>query len=306
MLRIQCDIMRRFTDATGNAKHLMTIGLLVTAIVLMASVPFRTRVLASQVQDTASEFSYRDLSSVLRDFVDDDGQVDYRNLKAHADSLGAFSSAAGSLDRALYESWDEKEQLAFWINSYNAFTLQAIIDHYPIQSSFLASLRFPKNSIRQISGVWDELQFEVMGQKLTLDQIEHEILRRKFTEPRIHMALVCAAMSCPPLRNEPYQGHILDLQLDDQTRRFLRRAANFRIDRSQNTVYLSKILDWYGEDFVETYGSTESFSRYETIEGAVLNFISGYLSVDDQKFLSGRNKRVEYQDYDWSLNERTG
>ncbi len=297
--------MRRLTDTTGDAKHLMTIGLLCTAIVLMASVSFQTRVLASHVQATASEFSYRGLSSVLRDFVDDGGQVDYQKLKAHADPLSAFSSAAGSLDRALYESWDEKEQIAFWINCYNAFTLQAIIDHYPFKSSFFASLRFPKNSIRQISGVWDELQFEVMDQQLTLDQIEHEILRRKFNEPRIHMALVCAAMSCPPLRNEPYQGHILDLQLDDQTRRFLRQADNFRIDRRQNTVYLSKILDWFGEDFVETYGSTESFSRYGTIGGAVLKFISGYLSIDDHNFLSSRNKRIEYQDYDWSLNEQT-
>ncbi len=144
-----------------------------------------------------------------------------------------------------------------------------------------------------------------MDQQLTLDQIEHEILRRKFNEPRIHMALVCAAMSCPPLRNEPYQGHILDLQLDDQTRRFLRQADNFRIDRRQNTVYLSKILDWFGEDFVETYGSTESFSRYGTIGGAVLKFISGYLSIDDHNFLSSRNKRIEYHDYDWSLNEQT-
>ena len=154
--------------------------------------------------------------------------------------------------------------------------------------------------------MWDELQFEVMGQKLTLDQIEHEILRRKFNEPRIHMALVCAAMSCPPLRNEPYQGHILDLQL-------MIKPVVFYAGRPTSVLTVAKTpftfqRFWTGTErtLSRPTAVTESFSRYETIEGAVLNFISGYLSVDDQKFLSGRNKRVEYQDYDWSLNERTG
>ena len=157
-------------------------------------------------------------------------------MQAKRGELDEFVTAFGRLDEKVYEKWDEKAKIAFWLNAYNAFTLKAIIDNYPIKSSFFRSRVYPKNSIRQIPGVWDKIPFTVMGQDLTLEHIEHKILREGFDEPRIHMALVCAAIGCPPLRNEPYLGEELDDQLDDQTRRFLANQEKFKIARSRNQL----------------------------------------------------------------------
>lgn len=251
-------------------------------------------------------FSYDDYAFVLRTYVDDHGMVNYRGLKEHRDKLDAFAVTIAALDPEVYARWSEKEKIAFWINAYNALTLEAIVAHYPITPSLTASLLFPKNSIRQIPGVWDELHFDVMGRKMTLDEIEHETLRAKFNEPRIHLALVCAAMGCPPLRNEPYVGDRLDDQLDDQARKFLANPQKFRLDRQGNTVYLSSIFKWFGEDFVRTYGTNERFTGYGETERAVLNFISRYLDAGEGDDLTAARYRIKYLDYDWSLNEQGG
>jgi len=249
-------------------------------------------------------FSYDDYAAALKTYVDDQGMVDYQGLKGRHQQLDAFADALGRLDPKVYDGWDQGDKIAFWINAYNALTLEAILAHYPIKSSFTTSLVFPKNSIRQIPGVWDKLQFEVMGRKMTLDQIEHKTLRAQFNEPRIHMALVCAAMSCPPLRNEPYVGERLDEQLDDQTRRFLSNPQKFRLDRNQGRVYLSSIFKWFGEDFVKTYGTDEKFQGHSQAQRAVLNFISQYLDPISRAYLNSEKYDIAYLDYDWSLNEQ--
>jgi len=250
-------------------------------------------------------FSYDDYGAVLAAFLDTQGLVDYQALKGNHQSLDAFAAALGTLSPSVYSNWSEKDQIAFWINAYNALTLEAIIDYYPIQASLLKSAIFPRNSIRQIPGVWTELQFEVVGKKVTLDHIEHQIIRKQFNEPRIHMALVCAGKGCPPLRNEPYTGDRLDEQFIDQTKKFLVQQDKFRIDRSKGRVYLSPIFDWFGGDFVKTYGgnSTPKAGR-STEEKAVLNFIAAHLEANDRDYLSTANSSVVYLDYDWSLNEQ--
>ncbi len=249
-------------------------------------------------------FAYDDYAAVLESYVDDNGMVDYAALKANREKLDAFTTALEKLDRGAYEKWTDKQKIAFWINAYNGLTLQAIIDHYPIKASFIASLRFPRNSIRQIPGVWDELKFPVMGKEMTLDEIEHANLRRNFNEPRIHVALVCAALGCPPLRNEPFTGEFLDVQLDDQTRRFLENPEKFRIDRGGSRVDLSSIFKWFGNDFVETHGTEGQFSGHGESERAVLNFIGKYLHAKDLEYLSDGKYDIKYLDYDWSLNEQ--
>jgi uncharacterized membrane protein YdjX (TVP38/TMEM64 family) len=192
----------------------------------------------------------------------------------------------------------------FLINAYNALTLEAIISNYPIKSSLTASLLYSQNSIRQIPGVWDRLYFLVMGREMTLNHIEHEILRKHFDEPRIHLALVCAAMGCPPLRNDPYDSEWLDEQLDDQARRFLSNPLKFRIDRDKRVVYLSSIFKWYGEDFVKSFGQDGGSSKHSPAEQAVLNHIGRYLNADDRGFLVAGSYDIKYLDYDWSLNEQ--
>lgn len=175
----------------------------------------------------AAEFSYEGYAKTLGAHVYGQGIVNYTGLKADRKGLDAFVSSLSALDPELFGKWSDKEKIAFWINAYNALTLRVIIDNYPIKASFFSALRFPQNSIRQIKGVWDEIQFPVMGRNMTLDNIENDTLRSQFDEPRIHMALVCAALGCPPLRNEPYIWAKLESQLDDQARRFLRTRENF-------------------------------------------------------------------------------
>ena len=240
---------------------------------------------------------------VLQEFVNQQGLVDYKRLKAHNQSLDNFLEKLKELRPKQYEKWDENSKIAFWVNSYNALTLKSIIENYPIRTTLFRSFRFPNNSIRQIPGIWDQLKFEVMGQEVTLDEIEHQIIRSTFDEPRIHMALVCAALGCPPLRNEPYTGKELASQLNDQARRFLRNTDKFLIDRSKGHVYLSKIFDWYGKDFVGHYKRTPGIPGHGQTNSAVLNFIRGYLNSSDQEYLEQGEYKIKYLDYDWSLNQ---
>ncbi len=248
-------------------------------------------------------FSYADYGEVLKAYVNERGLVSYGALKAHRGRLDRFVHSLSTLSPKVYDTWSEREKIAFWINAYNALTLKAIIDNYPIKATFFRSLRFPSNSIRQIAGVWDRLTFTVMGNGMTLDQIEHETLRTKFHEPRIHMALVCAALGCPILRNVPYLAEELDAQLNDQTRRFLGNPEKFGIDRKAGTVHLSSIFKWFGQDFEKDYGTTEKFSRFKGPERSVLNFISGYLNPEDRTYLETGVFSIDYLKYDWSLNE---
>lgn len=255
--------------------------------------------------DRGSKFSYDSYATVLHTHVDDKGMVSYSALGKSPAELNRFVRALAAVDPKTYDSWDEQAQVAFWINAYNALTLRAIIDHYPIKAGLISGLAYPKNSIRQIAGVWDKVQFLVMDKRMTLNQIEHEILRAKFYEPRIHVALVCAAMGCPPLRNEPFLGDKLDEQLNDQAKRFLADPAKFRIDRGSGKVHLSSIFKWFGEDFVKGHKPDGDFaSGGSDSEKAVLHFISGYLPAQDAEYLKTGKYEVAYLDYDWSLNER--
>ncbi len=244
------------------------------------------------------------LADVLR-HVDDRGLVDYAGLSREPSLLRRFADSLADYPEARLRELSEADQIAFWINAYNGLTLKAVVDHYPIQASFLSSLIYPRNSIRQIPGVWDRLRFEVSGRMLTLDEIEHEILRGEFDEPGIHLALVCAARSCPPLRSEPYVGPRLEQQLADQARRFLADPNSFRIDRTSGTVYLSRILEWYGSDFVNRFRSAEP-GRHSEVERAVLNYLAQHLDPEQARYLRQGDFRVRYLDYDWTLNERPG
>jgi hypothetical protein len=249
---------------------------------------------------TPADEAYADL---LTKHASPKGMVDYKALKANRQELDHYVRSLAGLDPKAYEEWSDEEKIAFWINAYNGLTLKVIIDHYPIKTGgLIASLRFPEASIRQIPGVWDRIRHVVMGQPMTLDEIEHEVLRKRFDEPRIHMALVCAAMGCPPLRNEPYAGGRLDAQLNDQTRMFLSDPDKFRIDRRANRVYLSSIFKWFDEDFARKYATSE-FQQVSAGLRPVLNFISRHVDPEDARYLKDQSYSVNYLDYDWSLNE---
>ncbi len=256
------------------------------------------------VEETKRVFSYDDYAAVLKDHVDDTGMVNYKKLKAAPQRLNALITAMSKVDQKSYERWNKEEQIALWLNAYNAFTLKALINNYPIKSSFFRSRIYPKNSIRQIPGVWSKIKFNVVGRDLTLGHIEHEILRKKFNEPRIHMAMVCAAMGCPPLLNKPYITQRLNEQLDERTRRFLANPAKFRIDRNAGVVYLSPIFKWFKGDFVTRYAPDKKISNHGKEVSSVLNFIAGRLEKSDREYILKGDFKIKYLKYDWSLNEQ--
>lgn len=261
---------------------------------------------ASTREQAGQGFDYGDYATALESYVDDRGMVHYRKLKANPEALLSYIKTMATLERARYQAWDDNAKMAFWLNAYNGLTLKAIIDHYPIKSSWLKSRVYPRNSIRQIPGVWDEIKFTVMGRKVTLEHIEHKILRLEFNEPRIHMALVCAAMGCPTLRNEPYVGECLDAQLDDQTRDFLSSRQKFRVDRGKGTVHVSPIFKWFAKDFVKTYAPAGKLGGQSREGSAVLNFIAGYLDGATASALRRGDLKIKYLDYNWALNEQKG
>lgn len=252
----------------------------------------------------ADEFDSGGYAAVLSRFVDDRGMVDYRGLITERELLDSFVDTLASLSPSVYDDWSESDKIAFLINAYNGLTLLAVIDHYPIEPSGVSGLVFPDNSIRQIPGVWDEITFTIMGEPWTLDRIEHDTLRVDFDEPRIHLALVCAAMGCPPLRNEPYAGDRLDSQLDDQSNIFLSNSQKFTIDREKEVVSLSSIFKWFGEDFIPSYGTDDLFTDHNKEDRAVLNYIVTHLGDADRSFLENKSYRIEYLPYDWTLNEQ--
>ena len=235
-------------------------------------------------------FSYQDYAEVLQTYVSDRGLVDYATLQANRTQLDRFNQSLGTVAPETYESWTEAEQIAFLINAYNSFTLQSIVDRSPLPES-----------IRDIPGVWKRRKFVLAGTEKTLDNIEHDILRKEFNEPRIHVALVCAAISCPPLRNEPYSER-LDAQLEEQTAIFAASPQGFSLDRQDNRVYLSSIFKWFGQDFEENYGIEDKFQGNDK-QRAALNYLSPKLEPQKQEFLEG-DYNVKYLDYDWSLNKQ--
>ena len=249
----------------------------------------------------ASAPEYGDYRATLMGFVDAHGLVDYAALKEQRADLDDFVTYLERLDPKTYQAWSEREKIALWINAYNALTLRAIVDHYPIAPTAFNGA-YPKNSIRQIPGVWDVNRVNVMGQSITLQYIETKILRRDFHEPRIHVALVCAAVSCPVLRNEPYQGAKLDAQLDEQARKFLADPRQFRIDRARKEVRVSEIFGWYAEDFAPRDAPRTPPAALE--RSGVAAFASHYVNEADRAFLSGSDYRIAYTPYDWSLNEQ--
>lgn len=214
------------------------------------------------------------------------GLVDY---DAFAKST-EFPKYLNSLATARLEAMTKDERLAFWINVYNAYTIALINKHKE------------RESIRNINmflgvvkgkGPWKEDIVRAAGRTLTLDEVEHKIIRAEFKEPRIHMALVCAAMSCPPLRTEAYEGARLNEQLKDQTRTFLRdRQMENRLDLGNSILHLSPIFDWYREDFGKT-------------DAAIRRFVAPYFDgAGEKNAFSDSRLKIEFTEYDWSLNLR--
>jgi len=235
-------------------------------------------------QDGADSYN-----ALLKKHVNAQGLVNYGALKADRAGLDSYIKWLGSFTADDYKDWSNPEKIAFWINAYNACTLQLLIDHHPITDKPRINQDEPANSIMQIDGAWKKFTFNLLGEDITLDSMEHKKLRVEFKEPRIHMALVCGAVSCPYLRNEAYQASTLEAQLSDQTKTFLSLESNLKIEKSflRKKVTISKIFDWFSSDFPE-----------------LNTFLGTYGPKEHQDFLKSGTYKTGFSGYSWLLNEQ--
>ena len=230
-------------------------------------------------QAETEPISHEFWDQVLMEYVDASGRVNYQGLKEDPEILLNYLDLL-RFNRPNEVRWNKKERLAYWINIYNAFTLKLIIDHYPLKSIKDIGSRI---QIPFINSPWDIEFIDFGNEKISLNYVEHQILRKSFDEPRIHFAINCASVSCPTLRNEAYVAFKIDAQLADQARRFLKDSSKNVI--TPEALRLSKIFQWFSGDFDETK------SLYEN-----LSILSG-VAIND-------NAKAQFIDYDWSLNEQ--
>ncbi len=220
---------------------------------------------------SVSAFGQKINHSVFTDFlqkqVSTEGEVNYKNIKANDDELHAYLNQFIAISPK--DSWTKKEKLAYWINAYNAFTIKLIIDNYPLES------------IKDIKNPWDKEFIPINGKMLSLNHIEHEILR-KMNEPRIHFAIVCASASCPKLQNKAFIAEKLDSQLTAVTKGFLSDSSKNNIQK--DVIEISKIFKWFSKDFKEN--------------GTLIDFLNTY---SDVKISS--EAKINYMDYSWELND---
>ena len=231
-------------------------------------------VLAAASGARAEAVDYGTYAELLQAHVRD-GVVDYAGFKADEARLDDYLARNGRVNP---ESLSREDRFAYYINAYNAWTIKLILTGYPGVKSIkdLGSL---------LQSPWKKPFVKIDGRTLTLDEIEHSILRPQFKDARVHFAIVCASKGCPPLIAQPYRGAVLDEQLNRVTTAFLNRPGNYRLEGDRFEV--SSIFKWFGEDF-----------------GNLFDFYIRYAQGDlKQALQSGRDRiRIGYLDYDWSLN----
>jgi hypothetical protein len=212
--------------------------------------------------------SHKQWDQLLRKHVSATGAVNYKGFKQDQALLQVYLDSLAA--QAPQPGWTQNARLAYWINAYNAFTVKLILDHYPLKS------------IRDLGKPWDLKFITLGGQPYSLNDIEHTILRKQFSEPRIHFAVNCASKSCPPLLNQAYTAERIQTQLARQASAFINdRRFN---QTSAGSASLSKIFEWYQADFVKN--------------GTLIDYLNRYATI---KLTAGAT--LTYMEYDWSLNE---
>ena len=225
-------------------------------------------------------YSFDPWTALLKKHVDNKGLVDYKGFIADKDKLQSYLDGLSANPPA--DTWTTNDKIAYWLNAYNAFTVKLIVDHYPVEG--IKKLG-GKHQVIFINTPWDIKFFKIGGKTMTLNRIEHRILRREFTEPRIHFALNCASISCPKLRREAYVGSKLDMQLTDQAKEFLRDDSRNILDAK--APKLSSIFSFYGKDMTKWSGKS------------LINYINQYAAIK-----INQDAELDYLDYNWNLNDQ--
>jgi len=240
-----------------------------------------------------ASFDYTPLQSVLSNYVDAKGMVDYAALKRNRGDLDKMIEqiSAVSPDNKPQLFPTREAKLAYWINAYNAWILRIVVDNYPTSSiTKIGVIPYGAFFVKRVS---------LGGERMTLRSLENDVIRARFHDPRIHFAINCASASCPPLSTRVYLPGTLDEQLDAAARKFINDNRQVRLDVGGNRIELSKIFDWYASDFTESLSSKPGGKR------TVMDYIRGYLDDERRQALAKiPNAKVNYQDYDWSLNDQ--
>ena len=257
--------------------------------------------IAQQTPSTADPF-HRPLDQIL-DLNVRDGMVYYRALQSGRAGLDRYVASL-NVSAETYAGWSRPQQMAFWLNAYNALVLQTVVSHYPVRGK---SADYPPGSIRLIPGAFDKTKHRVAGRSLTLDEIEKTVLP-EFKEPRLFLALGRGAVGSGRLRSEAFSADRLTQQLDAVAIDMMTHDQMIKIDRAEGTISLSPIFSWREAEFVAAYdpGATGAFATRSPIERAVIAFITPRLLPLEKELVQKNAFRVAFHPFDWRLNDLTG
>jgi hypothetical protein len=230
-----------------------------------------------------------------------DGFVYYRALKSERGRLDGYVASLGS---TAIDAAPRDEQIAFWLNAYNAIVLKTVVDAYPIARR---TQEYPALSIRQIPGAFDRLPHRVGGKTLTLDQIEQTVLPA-FHDPRLFLALGRGAIGSGRLRSEAYTAADLERQLGEISQECASRSTCLQIDQARNLMLISSVFSWRRNEFAEAWAdkAPAALASRSPIERAVLSFISPHMLNAERDFITKNEFKIDYLPFDWSLNDLTG
>ena len=221
-------------------------------------------------------------------------QVSYAGFLQDRAALKEYLDAVSAVPEASYKSWNKNQQLAFLINAYNAYTIELILTKYP-------NLK----SIRDLGGTfskpWSLKFFNLFGKETNLDNIEHDMIRAEgvFNDPRIHVAVVCASIGCPMLRNDVFTGDKIDAQLDDAMSRFFSDRSRNRYNSESKKLEVTKLLDWYKKDFTKGY---KGFASVEAVLGKYADKLADDPAARAE--IKAGKIAITHLDYNWNLNDK--
>lgn len=272
----------------------------IAACLLIAGVVFAWPRPSAGFQDSQPDGPRKALDLILDTYVRD-GFVYYRALRADRSRLDGYVNAIGTVQ---VDTLRRDEQVAFWLNAYNAIVLRTVIDHYPIQGT---SKSYPAHSIRQIPGAFERLPHKVAGRTLTLDQIEQTLLP-PFHDPRVYLALGRGAVGSGRLRSEAYAAETLEVQLAEQAGECVSHATCVQVDRGADRLMASSVFSWREKEFAGAYADAAPgvFASRSPIERAVIAFVEPKLLTTERDLLARNAFRLSYLPFDWSLNDLSG
>lgn len=236
-------------------------------ITMMMTFLLSATLLFAEEFNPPSPVSHKAWDKLLQQYVSADGKVNYKGFQQSKEKLNNYLDYLAN--NPVQENWSKAEKMAYWINAYNAFTIKLIVENYPV------------NSITKLDNgnPWDVKWIQLGDKTYSLNNIENDILRPEFKDPRIHFAINCAAQSCPPLLNRAWTADNLNETLDQRAKAFINNPAYNKI--SKDAVQISKIFEWYAADF-----------------NNVIHFLNQYATTKISP-----NATVKYLTYNWDLNE---